>query len=459
MAIDIKQLVTTEIQTINKLLAAHRINAGTSIKRTVVVPSAFVSYGLSLAPGEQLRKIAAIQRELSNALTNKRVRLLNARQRITARLSDYPPAIEVQHPRPEVLGWSYRKFELTPPHAMLAGRSFVHGPKDEYVSFDDSPHALIVGITGAGKSVLQQIMLLTLCHSTPSDELRIVLVDLKNEDMTPFANLPHVMRFAGSLTDAMDAIRMVQAEKDARIANPHRKPYRLVLWIDELAQLALDKTARDMLGDIASIGRSKAINLIASTQHPTKEGGMGSLMKANFPLRLVGMVAPGQSHVATGRAQAHADLLPGKGAFLRCQGPDVYRIQSYFITHDDAVDMADYVRRFDLERGKKRTGGDQTGDRGGDLTGDQGGDQQSTTSTNDTGTITSDHHHLFPLSEGRPLRTVEAQTLRRMVEAGEFDYQGQVSLNRVVKFVYGDKNPDRFAWVKQALSSIEQEAE
>ena len=43
------------------------------------------------------------------------------------------------------------------------------------------------------------------------------------------------------------------------------------------------------------------------------------------------MVSPGLSYAATGRPQTHADLLPGKGAFLRLQGPQVYRFQSYYV--------------------------------------------------------------------------------------------------------------------------------
>lgn len=447
MTIDIKQLVTTEIQTINNLLAAHRINAGTSIKRTVVVPSAFISYGLAVAPGEQLRKIEAVQRELSNALTNKRARMVGIKHRLYARLSDFPPSIEVPHPEPERLNWSFAKFRKTEPHTMLAGRSFVHGAKDEFVSFEDSPHALIVGITGAGKSILQQIMLLTLCHSTKPSDLRIVLVDLKNEDMTPFASLPHVLRFAGSPADAMDAIRMVQAEKDARVADPRRKPYRLVLWIDELAQLAQDKQAREMLGDIASIGRSKAINLIAATQHPTQDGGMGSMMKANFPLRLVGMVAPGQSHIATGRAQAHADLLPGKGAFLRCQGPDVYRIQSYYISPEDVVAMAGYVRNEHTKPGSYEVATQPA------IASYQPDTPFATPVESDAQPIAS-YDSQFPIKTGRALTEHEAQAVRRMAEAGEFDYRGEFSMNRAMMAVYGSRSPERAEWLRQALDVV-----
>lgn len=445
---DLRPLINAEIKAINSTFLAHRVQAEARVKKTMVVNSAFISYGLVMSPSESLRKIESVQRELSNALTQKRVRMFGGVDRVIARLSDYPLAIEVPHPAPERLNWNYRKLMKTQPHTMLAGRSYLNGPRDEYVSFDDSPHALIVGITGAGKSILQQIMLLSLCHSTSPEDLQIVLVDLKNEDMTPFVGLPHIKRFAGTLPDAVEAIRYVQAEKDARVKDPQRKPYRLVLWIDELAQLAQDKASRDALGDIASIGRSKAINLVAATQHPTEQGGMGAMMKANFPLRLVGMVAPGQSHIATGRAKAHADLLPGKGAFLRCQGPDVYRIQSYFIDPGDVGGMAGYVSK----EWRKKTGYEVV--TGSVITGYDAG-YGDLTSGGEGGRSITGYDNQFPIRQGRSLTASEAQAVRRLAEAGEFDHAGKLSMNKATVFVYGSKSPERIVWLREALAQVD----
>lgn len=437
---DVQKLVMAEIGIINRILEAHRVQAGTSLKRTRVIRSGFISYGLAMADSERMSRIESVTRELSNRLTEKRQRLLGSRDRVPARLSDFPPAIEVPHPSPEPLLWSWRKIDTAPPHSMLIGRSYIHGPRCESVAFDDAPHALVVGITGAGKSVLQQMMLLSLCYATSPADLRIVLVDLKNEDMVPFARLPHVERFAGTPSEAIAAIRSVRDEKDRRVADPTRKPYRLVLWIDELAQLAQEKEAREALGDIASIGRGKLINLVAATQYPTAEGGMGPLMKANFPIRLVGMVAPGQSHIATGRAQAGADLLPGKGSFLRCQGPDVYRFQAYYIDPADVVAMAGYVGRQWVATQPAIAGYSHQ-------------NQPATSVESDAQPIAGYDSH-FPIRAGRPLTETEAQAVRRMAEAGEFDYRGQFSERRAMMAVYGSRDPDRAAWIREALDQV-----
>lgn len=442
---DLRKLIAVEAKAINSVLYAQRIDAGTNPKWVQVVQSGFIRYNIRLAPGERQARVESVLRELSNGLSTARSRLLNEAHSVRARFSEMPQAIEVPHPAPKPLAWTYSVLRHAQPHTMLIGRSYIQQPRDEYVSFDDSPHTLIAGITNAGKSVLLQMMLLSLTHATSPADLRLVIVDLKNEDMLPFRNLPHVLRFAGNRDDALDAIRMVQAEKDARIADPGRKPHRLVLWIDEVAQLAQDNEARAMLGDLASIGRGKLINLVAATQYPTKEGGIGALMKANFPLRLVGMVAPGQSHIATGRPGTGAELLPGKGAFLRCQGADVYRFQAFYVNADEVIGLSNMVT--DEHGGGYQVVTEPV------ITGYGAGYDAFASVSDGTDAITG-YDNQFPIRAGRALTEGEAQAARRMAEAGEFDTAGRLSLNRAVMTIYGSKSSDRLAWVKEALETI-----
>ena len=327
---NIKELLAAEAAAINNMLKKNSIYAKVDPAQSIYNdPTAgFIRYALKLRHDQQFSRIERIQRELSVVLSAQR------RQWSLPVVQALPVSapvfgIEVQHPEPKTLQWSPRLLDRTPAHTMLLGCSYETGATQEFFAFDASVHCLVAGITKAGKSVLLQNMLLSLCYNTSPAELRIVMVDLKNEDMVPFEHLPHIMRFCGTRDQAMNAIQFVVNEKDKRVSNRGYKPYRLVLWVDELAQLADNKEARQALGDLASIGRSKDINLVGATQHPTEAGGLGTMLKANFPLRLVGMVANGQSHIATGRSQLHAELLPGKGSFLRIEGPDVIRFQSF----------------------------------------------------------------------------------------------------------------------------------
>ncbi len=335
---DIQSLMTGEATVISRMLEQNKIYARIDRKRSYVVNAGFFHYALTLRADQQFSAIEKINRELSAALSTLRRRAgLPEIQALPISVGGF--ALETPHPQPQVLHWSGRALVSNQAHTMLLGESYVGTKATETVTFDDAPHILIAGITGSGKSVLMQHMLLSLTATTGPDALQIVLVDLKNEDLRPFAQLPHVVTFAGTRAAAEAAIMAVVEEKERRIES-NVKNYRLLLVIDELAQLASNKVTVEALGDLASIGRSKWINLIAATQHPTEKGGLGSLLKANFPLRLVGQVAPGQSYAATGRAGLHADLLPGKGAFLRLQGASVKRFQSFFIDGDDVALMA-----------------------------------------------------------------------------------------------------------------------
>ena len=86
----------------------------------------------------------------------------------------------------------------------------------------------------------------------------------------------------------------------------------------------------DMLGDVLSIVRNKAINVIAATQKPTVAVTI-SLAKANFACRLVGRVADAaEAALATGRRDSGVHLLPATGgAFLSIDGADPLRFQAY----------------------------------------------------------------------------------------------------------------------------------
>lgn len=436
---EIQKLVSQEIGLINRLLQANKVRARASLKSTAVIEVGYIRYGIDVALDEKFARVEALHREMSALLTSSR-RRMGLDEEINVLPTTTPLfALEVPHPNAKPLNWSPRKITTTSPHTMLIGRSYLSGPRDESINFDDTPHALIVGITGAGKTMLLQTMLLSLCAGTSPQDLRLVLVDLKNEDLAPFEKLPHVLTFAGTRDAAIDAIRFVFDEKEKRIEQRGYKPYRLVLVIDEMAQLAGNSAAREMLGDLGSIGRGKLINVIGATQRPTEKGGLGALLKTNFPIRLVGMVAPGQSYIATDRAQTHAELLPGKGAFLRCQGPRVYRFQSYFIDGSDVTNMAKYITR------------DVWGAHVAPLAPVQNKTAPSLVYAplapphapvqNDVCTTIAP---LFPLTDKRPLTAAEGAEVRRLAAEG-------TSKNALQCLVYGSRSPRYKGWIDAAL--------
>ncbi len=318
----------TEIAIINRFFKDYRINASVAERNSHVAGKAYIVLAITLGAGARIGAIEARLRELAELLSAHR----GAATPI--RLRQLPLALELPHPQPEpVLP------DTTPlqPHTMLCGQAFGFGGQasTEMVDLTQTPHALVSGTTGSGKSVLLACMLWSLClHTSPAD-VRLVLVDLKNEDLVPFADLPHVETFAASLADAEQAIRWLHGEKEQRVRSRNRRQ-RIVLVIDELAELARLREPMQQLASILAIGRSKAVNVVAATQKPLG-AVVGSLAKANFTTRLVGRVmSPDDARVAAGVAGTGAEYLPGRGAFLRVEGMELRRFQSYWLPDLDA---------------------------------------------------------------------------------------------------------------------------
>ena len=321
------RFIKAEVTAINRTLQAHGVDAGCMPNETLVGGRSLILYRVRRGRGVRIADVGRLVPELGEAVSELRG------TRTPVRLQTAPMALELPHPRPAPLTIDPdRLFDLQP-GIMLAGRSYGHsGAQDELIDLDHYPHTLIAGTTGAGKSVLLRTMLLSLAAGTPPSAARLVLVDLKNEDLRPLARLklPHVVTYAGDPEAAAQAVALVHAEKERRRDTGDR-PYRLILAIDELAELATSGQTMEQLSSLLALGRSLQINVIAATQHPTAKM-LGGLARVNFSVRLCGLVIDANTaSVATGRPHTGAERLPGRGAFLRIAGPELIRFQSYYM--------------------------------------------------------------------------------------------------------------------------------
>ncbi len=324
---DLRPLIAGEIQLINHLLQSHGVGAVASLKRTMVASSSFIAYGLRIGPTEQIKRIEAVTREISNELTLSRARH-GYPQPCPVRLREYPIALEVPHPSPTPLDWRAATLRRKPMLATI-GRSYtMNGAEQEIIDLQQHYHMLVAAMSGAGKSTLMRMALASLAYNTDPRDLRVMLVDLKADDLVPFRRLPHVHALAGSVETASQIIAQVHRLRDARIAGEPRQ-YRLLLVIDELAELGERKEILLQLGRILSTGRSLGINVWAGTQYPTA-ATIGSVVAKSFTTRVVGRVDGAQAaQVATQRPKSGAHYLAHPGDFLRIDGPDMRRLKAF----------------------------------------------------------------------------------------------------------------------------------
>lgn len=328
-----KVSATVEIDLINEFWHQHRINASVSAKDHIRAGSAYIAFGVKLGSGCKISSIEKSMRELAETISDHR------REPTLIRLRQLPLQLEVPNPKFEPL---YLPRDLvTQPHAMTLGLSYNYsGPVVEFADFNRYPHCLIAGQTGSGKSVLLVNGLYSLLMATPPDELDLVLIDLKNEDLQPFLDMPHVVFAANDLESAEAAIMYVHEEKDRRVKAGRGQFRRTLLVIDELAELARVPNALNLLGSILMLGRSKHVNVVAAIQNPLASI-IGSKNKGQFTLKLVGkMATDNDAKTAAGQAHTGAEFLPGRGAFLFVDGAAVRRFQSYFTTDPFATVLA-----------------------------------------------------------------------------------------------------------------------
>lgn len=207
-------------------------------------------------------------------------------------------------------------------------------------------HVLIAGTTGSGKTILARAMIAHLARGSAVYRLGLILLDPKCRGYLPFAGLPHlVYPIVTEPDEARAVLAWAVAEMERRDREGQSSP-RLVVFIDELADLMLvaEEEIEASLTRLVQRGREAGIHIVACTQKPTASV-IGSLIKANFPVRIVGKVTDtNDAYVATGIKGTGAESLLGKGDFLAVVGGEVVRLQAPYISETEIEDLVTRLR-------------------------------------------------------------------------------------------------------------------
>ena len=318
---------------IEYVLACHRLSG--RVEGGVVTPRT-VSFRLIPSPGVKLRRFFDLSEELALTLGVSQCRILRQKNCLAV---EVPRAQRVVVALPQLCDRLPRLSNCT----AVLGVEHDGRPLLLHLPSPDVAHVLIAGSTGSGKTELARAMIASLIRLNRPAQVQLVLIDPKRRGFAPFAGARHLLRpIITEPDEAVAALADLTAEMLRRDEEGRSTP-RVVVFIDELADLALSgpKEAQTFLTRLTQRGRQAGIHVVACTQKPTAEV-IGSLVKANFPVRLVGAVSsPEDAKVASGLARSGAERLLGRGDFLAVARGEMLRFQAAFISE---LEIAGWLR-------------------------------------------------------------------------------------------------------------------
>ncbi|HEY66484.1 MAG TPA: DNA translocase FtsK [Caldilineae bacterium] len=326
-----------EAAQIEAVLRSHRIPGrvwgGTVLPRVI-------RFELTTAMGTRVRQINNLAEEIAMALGVRSARVYRSGSKIH---------IEIPRERPgqvKLLSLCQR-LKRVPPLTAVLGIDDAGVPLLLKIPSPDVVHVLIAGTSGSGKTALLRSILLSLALYNPQAQLQLVLLDPKGRGLAPLFDLPHLLFPPARDPEAVAEILNLLVEEMGRRDREQRSTPCIIVAVDELADLieAGGALVASGIRRLAQRGREAGIHLVAATQKPTA-AAVGSLAKANFPVRLVGAVTtPEEAKIATGLAGSGAEKLLGKGDFLLVSHGQTWRFQAAYIPTDQASEVVHRLYR------------------------------------------------------------------------------------------------------------------
>ena len=327
-------------------------------------------YELEIKSGTRLSKITALNKEIALELGAKDVR-------IQAPIPG-KKTVGIELPNKSIMSVSIREILEAVPKSkdnsrllVALGKSIMGNPV--WCEIDKTPHLLVAGSTGSGKSVCINSMITSILMRTKPDEVKLVLVDPKKVELSMYNGVPHLLTpvvtdpkkanivlqkivkimedrydlFEESKTKNIAGYNAYVDKKNESLPDDekiNRLPY-IVVIIDELADLMLvaAKEVEDSIMRITQMARAAGIHLIVATQRPSTDVITG-VVKANIPSR-ISFAVSSSIDSRTILDMSGAEKLLGKGDMLFLpQGESIpTRVQGTFVSDDEIKAVVDYT--------------------------------------------------------------------------------------------------------------------
>ncbi len=374
---------TELLESISRLIERKLGDFGVRVKVLAAYPGPVITrFEIEPAVGVKGSQVMNLVKDLARALSVVSIRVVETVPGKTCMALELPNVKRQTVRLSEILGAPVYQDMLSPLTVAL-GKDISGEPIVADVA--RTPHLLVAGTTGSGKSVGINAMILSLLYKSQPEDVRLILVDPKMLELSIYEGIPHLL--APVVTDmkhASNALNWCVGEMEKRYklmsalgvrnlagynkaiqeavdaGTPLRNPFSItpeapepldklpyiVVIIDELADLMMvvGKKIEELIARLAQKARAAGIHLILATQRPSVDVITG-LIKANIPTRIAFQVSS-KIDSRTILDQMGAETLLGMGDMLfLAPGTGLpVRVHGAFVADHEVHKVVEYLK-------------------------------------------------------------------------------------------------------------------
>ena len=385
---DMQVLSADTLEYTSRLIEKKLLDFGIEVKVVAAQPGPVITrYEIEPAVGVKGSQIVNLVKDLARALSVVSIRVVETIPNKTYM------GLEIPNPKRQVVRLSeilssQVYADMASPLTLGLGKDIAGKPI--VADLARTPHLLVAGTTGSGKSVAINAMILSLLYKATPNEVRLILVDPKMLELSSYEGIPHLL--APVVTDMKQAAQALswcvgemerryrlmsavgvrnlsgfnQKIKDAEksgqplldplainaasgaqmVPPPLKELLLLVVVIDELADLMMvvGKKVEELIARLAQKARAAGIHLLLATQRPSVDVITG-LIKANIPTRIAFQVSSKvDSRTILDQMGAESLLSQGDMLYLPPGSGHPLRVHGAFVGDDEVRKVVEYLK-------------------------------------------------------------------------------------------------------------------